>query len=85
MNYARNAETIRKHLHDHQENLCIAVLPIPDSFAQNIFSLSKVIFIQRAFKNIQGLLWIGSRAQPSLTSLPSRMGRTDLCMLIKAY
>ena len=84
MNYARDTETIRKHLHGHPENLCIAVLPIPDSLTQNIFSLTKVIFIQRAFKNIQGLLWIGSSAQPSLTGLPSRIGWTGLCMLIKA-
>ena len=27
------------------------------SFAQNIFFKMKVIFIQGAFKNIQGLLW----------------------------
>ena len=28
MNYVGNTEIIRKHFHDHQENLCIAVLSI---------------------------------------------------------
>ena len=50
MNYARNTETIRKHLHDHQENLCIAF------FCTKHF-LMKDIFIQGTFNNIQGLLW----------------------------
>ena len=50
MNYARNTNTIRKHLHDHQENLCIAF------FCTKHF-LMKDIFIQGTFNNIQGLLW----------------------------
>ena len=56
MNYAGNTEIIRKHFHDHQENLCIAVLSITISFAKKNF-IFKVIFIQEVFKNIQGLLW----------------------------
>ena len=55
MNYAENTEMIKKHFHDHQENLCIAVLPI--ILCAKPFFLTKVIFIQGAFKNIQGLLW----------------------------
>ena len=54
MNYAENNEIIRKHLHDNEENLCIAVLsiiPLRKTF------LTKIILIQGALKNIQGLLW----------------------------
>ena len=47
MNYAGNIEIIRKHFHDHQENLCIAVLSII-YFAQNIFN--KGYFYSRRFK-----------------------------------
>ena len=45
---------MKTHFHDHSENLHTAVLS-NFSFAQNTF-LMKAIFIQRAFKNIQGLL-----------------------------
>ena len=49
MNYAGNTEIIRKHFHDHQTKLCVAV---SHSFAQNIFFFTKVIFIQGAFKEL---------------------------------
>ena len=55
MNYAGNIEIIRKHFHDHQENLRTAehsIFPL----GKTLF-LTKVLFIQGAFKNIQGLLW----------------------------
>ena len=55
MSYAGNNEIIRKHFHDYQENLCIAVLPIIPLC--KTFFLMKVIFTQGTFKNIQGLLW----------------------------
>ena len=55
MSYAGNNEIIRKHFHDYQENLCIAVLSIIPLC--KTFFLMKVIFTQGTFKNIQGLLW----------------------------
>ena len=55
MNFAGNTEIIRKHFHDHQKKLCCC--SFNHSFAQKILYLTKVIFIQGAFKNIQGLLW----------------------------
>ena len=45
MNCARNTEIIRKHFHDHQENLCFQSFLCAKNFA-----LTKVSFIQRAFK-----------------------------------
>ena len=49
MNYAGNTEMIRKHFHDHQENVyCCA---FNHSFAQNILFLTKVILL-RSFKKI---------------------------------
>ena len=46
---------IIKHFHDHQEHLHTVVLSI-FPFSQNtFFFLTEVIFIQGAFKNIQGL------------------------------
>ena len=54
MDYAGNTEIIRKHFHAHQENLCRCAFN--HSIAQNIF-FNEVVFIQGAFKNIQGLLW----------------------------
>ena len=48
MNYAGNTEMIRKHFHDHQENVyCCA---FNHFFAQNILSLTKVIFIKELSK-----------------------------------
>ena len=44
----------RNHFDDHQENLCNAVLSIIS--LRNFVFLTKVIFIQEAFRNIQGLL-----------------------------
>ena len=42
---------------NHQENLCTAVLLII-ALRKTFFSfLTKVIFIEGAFKNIQGLQW----------------------------
>ena len=55
MNYAGNTEITKKHFHYHQTNLCIAVLSIIP-LCKTVF-LTRVIFIQGAFKNIQGLLW----------------------------
>ena len=43
-------------VHGHQENLCICCA-FNHSFVQNIIFLTNIIFIQGAFKNIQGLLW----------------------------
>ena len=40
-----------------KENLCIAVLSIIPLRKTCFFFLTKVIFIQGTFKNIQGLLW----------------------------
>ena len=40
-----------------KENLCIAVLSIIPLRKTCFFFKTKVIFIQGAFKNIQGLLW----------------------------
>ena len=57
MNYAGNTKMIKKHFHDHQENLCIAVLSIIPLRKPFFFLTMKVIFIQGALKNIQGLLW----------------------------
>ena len=54
MNYAGNTKIIGKHFHEQQENLCIAVLSIIP-LHKTIFFLTKVIFIQGAFKSIQGL------------------------------
>ena len=48
MNYAGNTEIIRKHFHDHQENLCIAVLSIIISFVQTILFLG--YFYSRSFQ-----------------------------------
>ena len=45
---ARNTEIIKKNFHYHQENLGIPL--------RKTFFLTRVIFIQGAFKNIQGLL-----------------------------
>ena len=56
MNYAGNTEIIRKHFHDHQENVCIAVLSIIPLCRTFYFS-QRLFFIQGAFKNIQGPLW----------------------------
>ena len=48
MNYAGNTEMIRKHFHDHQENVyCCA---FNHFFAQNILFLTKVIFIKELSK-----------------------------------
>ena len=48
MNYAGNTEMIRKHFHDHQENVyCYA---FNHFFAQNILFLTKVIFIKELSK-----------------------------------
>ena len=55
MNYAGNIEMTRKHFHDHQENDYGCAFN--HFFAQNILFLTKVIFIQGAFNNIQRLLW----------------------------
>ena len=41
---------------NHQENLCTAVLLIIP-LRKTFFFLTKVILIQGAFKNIQGLQW----------------------------
>ena len=51
---ARNTEIIKKNFHYHQENLGIAVLSVIP--LRKTFFLTRVIFIQGAFKNIQGLL-----------------------------
>ena len=56
MNFAGNTEIIRKLFHDHQKKI-VYYCSFNHSFAQNILYLTKVIFIQGAFKNIQGLLW----------------------------
>ena len=56
MNYVGNTEIIRKHFHDHQENLCINVLSIIPLRKTFFFLTMKVIFIQGALKNIKGLL-----------------------------
>ena len=56
MNFAGNTEIIRKLFHDHQKKI-VCCCSFNHSFAQNILYLTKVIFIQGAFKNIQGLLW----------------------------
>ena len=51
MNYAGNTEIIRKHFHDHQENVyCCA---FKHFFAQNILFLTKVIFIKELSKIIK--------------------------------
>ena len=50
MNYAGNTEIIRKHLHDHQTKLCVAVLSVIP--LRKTFFLTKVIFIQGAFKEL---------------------------------
>ena len=55
MNYAGKTEIMKKHFHHHQDNLCIAVLSIIP--LRKTFFLTRVIFIQGAFKNIQGLSW----------------------------
>ena len=55
MGYAGNTEIIRKHFHDHQENLCIAVLSIIP--LNKKFCINEGYFIQGALNNIQGLLW----------------------------
>ena len=55
MGYAGNTEIIRKHFHDHQENLCIAVLSIIPLSKK--FCINEGYFIQGALNNIQGLLW----------------------------
>ena len=56
MNYARNIEIIRKHTFMITKKICI--LPCFKCFlcARHSF-LTKVIFIQRTLKNIQGLPW----------------------------
>ena len=44
MNYAENNEIIRKHLHDNEENLCIAVLsiiPLRETFFNEDYSYSR--------------------------------------------
>ena len=55
MGYAGNTEIIRKHFHDHQENLCIAVLSIIPLSKK--FCINEGYFIQGALNKIQGLLW----------------------------
>ena len=56
MNYAGNIEIVRKHFHDHRENLCIAVLStIP--LRQTFFFKQRLFLFKGALKNIQGLLW----------------------------
>ena len=45
------------YIHDHRENLCIAVLSTIPLCKTFFFFLTKAIFIQGACKNIQGLLW----------------------------
>ena len=56
MNYARNIEIIRKHTFMITKKICI--LPCFKCFlcARHSF-LTKVMFIQRTLKNIQGLPW----------------------------
>ena len=60
MNYAGNTEIIRKHFHDHQENLCIAVILIIPLAKQFVFKKGYLLF-EGAFKNIQGLCVENSR------------------------
>ena len=60
MNYAGNTEIIRKHFHDHQENLCIAVILIIPLAKQFVFKKGYLLF-KGAFKNIQGLCVENSR------------------------
>ena len=56
MNYAGNIEIVRKHFHDHRENLCIAVLStIP--LRKTFFFKQRLFLFKGALKNIQGLLW----------------------------
>ena len=50
MNYAGNTEILMI-----TKTICV-LLCFQSSYAQNILFLTKVIFIQGAFKNIQGLL-----------------------------
>ena len=58
MNYAGNTEIIRKHFHDHQENLCIAVPSIIISFVQTILFLRLFLFkkFSKIFKDFCGKL-----------------------------
>ena len=59
MYYARNTEIVRKHFLGHQGKFvyCSALLSIIPLCKTCFFFLTKVIFIQGAFKNNQGLLW----------------------------
>ena len=58
MNYARDNEIIRKHTFMITKKMCVLLCfqSFNLSFAQNTL-LTKVIFIQGAFKNIHGVLW----------------------------
>ena len=60
MNYAGNTEIIRKHFHDHQANLCIAVILIIPLAKQFVFKKGYLLF-KGALKNIQGLCVENSR------------------------
>ena len=55
MNHAGNIEIIRKHTLMITKKICI--LLCLQSYNHKTPFLTKVIFIQGAFKNIQGLLW----------------------------
>ena len=59
MNYARDTEIRREHTFMiTKEHLCTAVHCFQSFLcAKHFFFLTKVIFIQGAFKNNQGLLW----------------------------
>ena len=56
MNYARNIEIIRKHTFMITKKICILLCFQCFLCARHSF-LTKVIFIQRTLKNIQGLPW----------------------------
>ena len=61
MKYAGNTEIIRKHFHDHQENLCIAVILIIPLAKQFVFKKGYLLSreLSKIFKDyvwkIQGL------------------------------
>ena len=56
MNYARNIEIIRKHTFMITKKICLLLCFQCFLCARHSF-LTKVIFIQRTLKNIQGLPW----------------------------